>query len=369
MDNFKLATGAHIPSPDPNLWTLASVGAPTVYPSSCMIDLSWRTASMQNQIGCCVGCTGEEVVAQIVHTLTRSTEELSYRFVYAMAKGLDGIEDQGTSPAIVASIIKNYGVPLEKFAPNESTLDHETFIYNRKMKDKASIIATLGQEAYDDAQTRKAGAYFTVPLTIDGIKQAVTYANNNNGLVMILRSVGNTYWTDVNGVSTWDKDKILPIRTPSTITSGHEESLYGYDVEPKTNRLRIYWLNHWSPAWADNGRGWEYADVWLPLIKEIRVVVAALPPAPPTFSYHFTQTLSKGQKGADVVALQHALSLQGCFPSDQTFTGFFGDITFQAVIKFQEKYRADILTPVGLEHGTGFVGQRTIAKLNNLYSS
>ncbi len=369
MDEFNLATGAHISPLDPNLWTLASVGAPVQYPDSCKIDLSWRTASMQNQIGCCVGCTGEECVAQIVHNLTRSTEELSYRFVYALAKGMDGLEEQGTYPSLVASIIKNYGVPLAKFCPNESTLDHETFVFNRKMKDKNSIIATLGQEAYDDAQTRKVGAYFTVPLTQDGIKQAVTYANNNNGLVMILRSVGNTYWTDAEGNLTWDKDKILPVRTPMTITSGHEESLYGYDLEPKTNRLRIYWLNHWSPKWADNGRGWEYADAWLPLIKEIRVVVAALPPAPPTFSYHFANTLSKGMKGADIVALQHVLSLQGCFPSNQKFTGYFGDITFKSVILFQEKYRADILTPVGLEHGTGFVGQRTLAKLNSLYSS
>lgn len=368
MEPLNLGTGAHESPHDPNAWTLASVGAPVVYPTAEKIDIDWMVASMQKQIGCCVGCTGEEAVREIVYLLTNvmgnpsTPDELSWRFVYAIAKCLDGITDQGTYPSLVASIIKNYGVPLAKYCPNDADLDHETFVFQRKL-------GNIPVEAINDAKNRKAGAYFTVPLTEDGIKQAITYAKANKGLVMILRSVGNTYYTAADGTVTWDKTKILPIRVPAQITSGHEESLYAYDTEPNTNRLRIYWLNHWSPGWADNGRGWEYADVWLPLVKEIRVVVAALPPAPPTFSYHFANTLSKGQKGADVVALQHVLSLEGCFPTGQSFTGFFGDITFQAVIKFQEKYKADILTPVGLQHGTGFVGQKTIAKLNALYSS
>lgn len=369
MENeLQLATGAHISPPDKNAWTLASVGAPTVYPPACFIDISWMTASMQGQIGCCVGCTGEEMVRQIIFITTGlkcnpgTPEELSWRFVYAIAKCLDGVADQGTYPSLVASIIKNYGVPLAKFCPNDVSLDHETFVFSRHL-------ANIPAEALQDAKSRKAGAYMTEPVTEDGIKKAINYAKANNGLVMILREVGNTYYTAADGTVTWDKTKILPIRVPSQITSGHEESLYGYDTEPGTGRVRIQWLNHWSPGWADNGRGWEYLDVWLPLVQEIRVVVAALPPAPPTFGYHFTQVLTLGMKGPDVVALQHILSLEGCFPEGQSFTGFFGTITQAAVSKFQEKYASDILTPIGLTHGTGFVGNRTLTKLNALYSS
>jgi hypothetical protein len=209
---------------------------------------------------------------------------------------------------------------------------------------------------------------------VEGIKQAINYAADNKGGVMILRRVGDTYWKDANGVNSWDKNKIVPIRVPKVFSSGHEEFLYGYDEEPNTGRIRIYWLNHWSKDWADKGRAWEYLDEWLPYINEIRVVVAALPPAPSDFTYYFTKTIKEGDKGADVLALQHALDLEGCYdynPTDGSpkYTGNFvkGGYTFKAVVKFQEKYASEILAPIVLTKGTGVVASMTLKKLNALY--
>lgn len=356
----QLSTGAHKSVVDARDWTLASVGAPTVYPVSREIDMSWATPSMQGKIGCCVGCTGEEVVRRMVYLATGQTEALSWRFVYAVAKCLDGIQDEGTSPAIVAKIIRKYGVPLAKFCPNDVSLDHESFVYNRNL-------ANIPAEAFADALSRRSGADMTVTVSEEGIKQAINYAADNGGGVMILRSVGDTYWTDVNGNSTWDPNKILPIRVPKEFTSGHEEFLTKYDYEQGTGRMRIYWLNHWSDQWADKGRAWEYADVWLPHVAEMRAVVKAVPVVN-TFTYHFSKSLKRGNQGPDVVALQHVLMLEDCFPTGQTFTGYFGDVTFAGVVALQQKYASIILTPNGLNHGTGFVGASTLAWLNSKYN-
>jgi hypothetical protein len=369
-----LGTGA-IPSPvDERDWTLASVGAPTIYPDACSIDQTWMIPSMQGQIGCCVGCSFEEIVRNIVFVTTGvqcnpgTPNELSWRFVYAVCKALDGAAGEGTYPSLAAKVVRTYGVPLATFCPNDISLDHETFVYNR-------LLANIPAAAFADALTRRSGADFTVPVTIDGIKQAINYAKANKGGVAILRRVGDSYWKGADGVNSWDKAKLLPIRTPNPVSSDHEEMLYAYDTEPGTDRVRLYWLNHWSDEWAstggsshDGGRGWEYADVWLPFIVEIRCSVAAVPVVP-TFKYKFTKALSRGMQGADVVALQHILQLEGCFPTTQSFTGNYGDITFNGVVALQQKYATQILTPLGLVHGTGIVGDATLAWLNAKYGA
>ena len=47
-------------------------------------------------------------------------------------------------------------------------------------------------------------------------------------------------------------------------------------------------------------------------------------------------------------------------------TDYFGPATRAALIRFQDTYRADILTPVGLAQGTGYFGPSTMAKVNAL---
>ena len=68
-----------------------------------------------------------------------------------------------------------------------------------------------------------------------------------------------------------------------------------------------------------------------------------------------------------VSCLQRFLKNQGpeVYPGG-LITGNFGNLTYQAVIRFQEKYKTEILAPAGLEKGTGFVGLSTRSKINKM---
>ena len=85
------------------------------------------------------------------------------------------------------------------------------------------------------------------------------------------------------------------------------------------------------------------------------------------FKYHFASNMSLGMKNKDIEALQKILNLEGVYP-ENIVSGYFGQLTRKAAIAFQEKYKSEILAPVGLTSGTGYVGKSTLAKLNALYA-
>lgn len=81
----------------------------------------------------------------------------------------------------------------------------------------------------------------------------------------------------------------------------------------------------------------------------------------------FNEDLFLGSGGESVKALQLFLAIQepDVYP-EGLVTGYFYELTRQAIVRFQEKYADNILSPVGLSSGTGYVGARTRAKLNEL---
>ena len=90
----------------------------------------------------------------------------------------------------------------------------------------------------------------------------------------------------------------------------------------------------------------------------------------------FDRNLQVGSVGGDVALLQQVLNSDPVTqitnfgpgsPGQETI--IFGQLTKKAVIKLQEKYRSEVLTPAGLSAGTGFVGPTTRVLLEKLYKT
>ena len=84
----------------------------------------------------------------------------------------------------------------------------------------------------------------------------------------------------------------------------------------------------------------------------------------PEFS--FTKDLKINAQGEDVKQLQICLAKDKEIYPEGEITGIFGSKTKGAVIRFQEKYKDEILKPLGLLKGTGNVTGKTKEKLNQI---
>ncbi len=83
-------------------------------------------------------------------------------------------------------------------------------------------------------------------------------------------------------------------------------------------------------------------------------------------AFQFKGNLTFGSRGKEVEELQKCLARDKEIYPDAEINGYFGPKTKEAVIRFQEKYREEILKPFELEKGTGEVRKATRDKLNEV---
>jgi len=133
-----------------------------------------------------------------------------------------------------------------------------------------------------------------------------------------------------------------------------------------------YWQEILAPWGLEKGTGFvgKTTRAKLNAILGVTSPIISISPCEGVF---FNRNLKFGSFGKDVKCLQYLFNqdpetkVADFGPgSPGNETNFFGPLTFKAVIKFQEKYAKDILVPLGLKKGTGFVGPLTLAKLNQL---
>lgn len=112
-------------------------------------------------------------------------------------------------------------------------------------------------------------------------------------------------------------------------------------------------------------------DALKKLIEDLEMQLSKVEGGQKEWCHDFNKNLKTGDRGDAVFALQTVLKKEGFnaienMESDEK-AGTFGKGTFSAVVDLQEKYGSEILRPLGLRRGTGYVGTATRRTLNRLY--
>jgi hypothetical protein len=219
-----------------------------VLPSMYVAPISGLPILMQGKQPSCVGHAVAWAIMQREMKRDGSFKLLSPRFLYALSKQSDGINDQGTSISNVIRIAEEIGCCEDRYFPNDVSLPYEQYI----------DISKIPAEAYANAAThkiKKETTHFLSDLSYNGLKTAIY----QNDVVIVGMDISDAWWTALDGTVTWEAAKISPIRPPHPATSRHCIDLYAYNdnaVEGKLNAL----MNWWSKDWASMGTAFFYGD-------------------------------------------------------------------------------------------------------------
>ncbi len=336
---------------------------PATMPDSFFVDVSKLPVWNQNALGACVGHAGGKYGQKMNQAETAQVANLSPRFLYALGKAADGLADQGTYPRVLVQQWQKYGCATEATVPNDTTLDHEAYVYGRN-------IGNMPAQAFDEAKQYAIKSYAFPGVTAAELQNAILNANG----CMLMLAVGQEWWTSKSGQGSWQAADILPLRAPAPIVGYHELYLYGYDHVD--GRLRLWIFNSWSKQWGLNGVGYFFYDEYSQFIIE-SVTAVDLPndwlehvhdlPKPGAFTHNFQAPLKYGDKGEEVKALQMALYIDGELKVDPSIFGNYLGQTAKAVMAFQSKY--NIATPAEIEAIAGkSAGPKTRAVLNQLFN-
>lgn len=358
---------------------LVGAGSSDDLPKKVEVDISKLPVEHQRKLGACGGHAAQKYKQLLDLRETGEVIKLSPRFLYALAKAMDGVPGEGTYMRIIAKILLDVGCATEKSVPNDTTLDHETYVYHRDKKN-------LPAGSMEDAAPFKIGGFaFVDPKSTYELKKAVM---RDGGGILLLR-LGKEWYTDKNGKTTWSAKGIIPLRAPlSGIISGHFVWVWKVEdvVEKGKTRTKVFVFNSWSAEWGEKGTAWFYHDEYAPYLNEmvtftdipnhIKEAVKKMPEAK-DFKHVFDTDIKEGDRGEHVTALQTLLMFTGDFSRElyaellrTNELGFYKakGVTSRAVLLFQLRQNVADLDELCALKGSSF-GARSRQAANALITS
>jgi len=210
---------------DIKLADVATLAVKSDLPKSYKTDISMIPVLNQKALGACVGHAFATQLMYLNFKETKQKTLLSPRYMYALAKAIDGITTEGTQPRVVAKIVtSDTGCAVDSDVPNDTDLPHAEYV-------KIKVSAT----AKKVASMYKGGGYAFAQITQDGLKQAI----HSNGVICIAMKCGTITSKTIKAGDT---------------NGGHYVALFGYK-DKANGDTEFYYRNSWSKDWGNNGDG------------------------------------------------------------------------------------------------------------------
>jgi fibronectin type 3 domain-containing protein len=309
------------------------------------VDASDNTATSSAEIFTTTGCAGGAAVT----SATSTRADTSLRTTMSLADGGNGIALS---------------------APARFTPDHAEVTFQIKALPSTTVLASLG---VPNARLASAGSRvfdlkaladsvtavdsFALPVTIT-FQYAAADIEGIAESSLVVYHYHDDAWSALNGCVVDAVSKTITCTTTGFSTFG----IFGVPLSPGVNYSSGSSSASVSlPQQLPMPSPVTYPTSSVPLVT---ITTTTLQAGFKNTGCSFTYPLKLGSVGGMVKKLQALLMMHGTtlYP-EGLVTGYFGAATKRAVIRFQEKYAADILKPWGLARGTGIVAKTTAAKL------
>lgn len=263
----------------------------------------------------------------------------SAKFIYAQTF----VQGGGSAGRTNCDLVKNQGWGLEFDCVSLMSSLPPDEIFMERPQDISDTARKNAVKSY---------SYASVLTDIESVANAIV---NNKGCVIGVSGKDNGTWLSAY---------------PAIPTGGGSlwrHWLYAGKLKSKDGKRYVGVLNSWGSNVGESGWQWLHEDFFNNgFIFEAWVIVySALP------KHTFYTPLKYMQTGTEVVWLQKCLQSIGYFPKEQECTGYYGDISRQAVFKFQKDHC--ITGPVSwlsVWYGLGNnVGPLSLTALNKLFST